>query len=203
MAFWCSSVNTPPINSITIITRSRTPFVWPRPSEQFAYVNEMGLYTEPEDTFRHFKNAILRVHTPYAIFVDDDDPFPTGIHPPTNAAILVGDEFRDRRRWSKARWKINQLLTPIGIHKCVFSVPHAKLALTKIPDGPWYPEWIIYSTLALAWGWEYDKNFIYKWNQSGGNGHHKEVTQLIRNTEEWINNNQSASVAKLRRIAIT
>lgn len=188
---------------ITCITRARTPFKRKDIPPGLCYVNEVGHYIEPEDTFRHFKNAILRVHTPYAIFVDDDDPFPTGIRPPTNAAILVGDEFRDKMLWSKARWPTENLLTPIGIHKCVFSVPHAKLALTKIPDGPWYPEWIIYSTLALAWGWEYDKNFIYTWNQSKGNGHHKEVTQLIRNTQDWINNNQSASVAKLRRITIT
>ena len=188
---------------ITVITRSRTPFIREDVPRGMDYVNEVGIYSAPEDTFSHFKNAILRVKTPYGIFVDDDDPIPTGIRPPVDAAILVGAELIDGVLWSKVKWPPQNFLTQVGIHKCVFSTKYAQLVLSLLPDGPWYPEWLIYSTLMLSGGMEYDNNFIYVWNKSNGNGHHREVSVLLEATRKFIDTYQAALVAKLGRIAIT
>lgn len=157
------------------------------------YYNHVREFSDTISLHTERLNAISKVKTPYFFFCDYDDPLPEFIIKP-NKAVLYGDnyfnEFGVERIFNSKEWSREyHLQNPYAIHKAICNTNLSRKLSLILPRGEYWTEILLYYSLALIGGFEYNKELKMIWNKKN-NGFHTKVNTNIANSVLWLLNNE-------------
>ena len=160
------------MNKITILTRSKEPFIREVPVGM-SYLNYVSTFTTASEANTIIREALDLVETPYMAVVDSDDEIPA-FFPEPQKGIIYGDnrvkykgttEIRKNPEFSTDEFYKN----PFMFHKAIVNVAELKVVMDAI--GPQMPHNFYsfhYYFVAITMGAVYDPLFQPVWNKNPG-----------------------------------
>lgn len=161
------------MNKITILTRSKEPFIREVPVGM-SYLNYVSTFTTASEANTNIRKALDLIETPYVAIVDNDDDIP-GFFPEPQKGIIYGDnrvrqngiiEIRKNPEFTTDEFYKN----PFMFHKAIVNVAELKVVMDAI--GPQLPHSFYsfhYYFVAITLGAFYDPMFQPVWNKNPGN----------------------------------
>lgn len=160
------------MNKITILTRSKEPFIREVPVGM-SYLNYVSTFTTASEANTNIRKALDLIETPYTAIVDYDDDIP-GFFPEPQKGIIYGDnrvrqngiiEIRKNPEFTTDEFYKN----PFMFHKAIVNVAELKVVMDAI--GPQLPHSFYsfhYYFVAITLGAFYDPMFQPVWNKNPG-----------------------------------
>ena len=160
------------MNKITILTRSKEPFIREVPVGM-SYLNYVSTFTTASEANTIIREALDLVETPYMAVVDSDDEIPA-FFPEPQKGIIYGDnrvrqngiiEIRKNPEFTTDEFYKN----PFMFHKAIVNVAELKVVMDAI--GPQMPHNFYsfhYYFVAITMGAVYDPLFQPVWNKNPG-----------------------------------
>ena len=160
------------MNKITILTRSKEPFIREVPVGM-SYLNYVSTFTTASEANTNIRKALDLIETPYMAIVDSDDDIP-GFFPEPQKGIIYGDnrvrqngiiEIRKNPEFTTDEFYKN----PFMFHKAIVNVAELKVVMDAI--GPQLPHSFYsfhYYFVAITLGAFYDPMFQPVWNKNPG-----------------------------------
>lgn len=179
-----------------IITLSRQPHQRNDVPSGFSYINQAQVVRTHRELHEARRIAINKCQDDYLMFVDDDDPMPTGVWRSDFKGFCTGPEFVNGKEYViKDREVTLSKLQHRAIHKGIIRTIDAQRVMGELPDGDYVTEYMLHNLVVLWKGLVYEPQFKIYWNP--GEMHYR-TANAFRNASFFMFQSARGTLNKLK-----